>query len=322
MEIDNLIIIKGGSYDDIKKALRQWIVLYSDDLGTDVIFELYKNGRGNHIILADNSLDNVRFNYLVNYLFYPEDIEYKIDIEGFTTAHDLETYPKEILNKKIQICISDKDKAADNVIVVSEDGQTFKIDFGGKVTKINDFKTFRYPIIDFKQLPNPEIIKLNIKDVAQKRQESSKGAIKKRFKVISSIALGLILISNLIIYIDIQVFFKITFFLGLGLGTWFFSDYKMLQIDRYYTYSFIISLVYFGYGYILKSQYSYLVDFNDLGSLFPISILIVQKPLRFIFKQILNREPVIEKPIPTFWDGVYTLILFFSFALLPLIIIK
>ena len=86
--MDNLITIKGGVYNDIKKALKQWIELYNDQLQDELTFELYKNGRGNHIIKADNRLDNELFYYLVNYLKYPKNIEYNIKIEGFTIGKD------------------------------------------------------------------------------------------------------------------------------------------------------------------------------------------------------------------------------------------
>ena len=140
------------------------------------------------------------------------------------------------------------------------------------------------------------------------------------YRVISYIVLALLLASVIAISINHQTFYKSTFFLGMGLGLWFFGDYKMLQIDKYYNYSFFIAILFLGYGLLIKQFININLDLVDLGSYYPLSLLLVQKPLRLIFKQTLNREPVIDKPPPTFWDGVYTILLFLAFAVLPFII--
>lgn len=315
MTTDNLIIIKGGSYDNIKKALLQWVELYSENLDTNLTFELYKNGRESHIIKADGRLDNERFNYLVNYLYYPEGIEYKIQIEGFTTEYN----HKELLNKKLLVFISDNDTEADNVYAVTADNETFKIDFSGRIIRVNSSKTYRIPYIN--QLSNPEIIKSNKKEAYQKRQEKSQNNPKKRFRIISIITLSLTIVSLLALFKDTETFFHATLCIGMGLGLWFFIDYKMLQDSRYYLYSFSIAITFLGYGILIQKQFPNLkLDPVELGSLYPIWLLTLQIILRLTFKQLFNREPVVEKPIPTFWDGVYTLMLFTGFTSLPFIL--
>ena len=315
MTIDNLIIINGGEYNDVKKALRQWIDLYSDNLQNDLTFELYKNERGHHIIKADGKLDNERFYYLVNYLNYPEGIEYKINIEGFTTAKE----QKELQNQKILVYISPNDTEGDNVFVVTSDNENFKIDFGGKIIRVNGNKVYRVP--DIPQLSNPEIIRLHKKQTANGKKEKSKDNLEKRFRTISLIALSSLIVSLLALLKDNNTFFKATFFLGMGLGVWFLADYKMLQVDKYYLYCFFIAIAFLSYGILIKRQFSEsIITLPDLGSLYPISLLIVQKPLRLIYKRIFKREPVVDRPPPTFWDFIYTLLLFLAFAVLPFII--
>ena len=315
LTIDNLIIINGGEYNDVKKALRQWIDLYSDNLQNDLTFELYKNERGHHIIKADGKLDNERFYYLVNYLNYPERIEYKINIEGFTTAKE----QKELQNQKILVYISPNDTEGDNVFVVTSDNETFKIDFGGKIIRVNGNKVYRVP--DIPQLSNPEIIRLHKKQTANGKKEKSKDNLEKRFRTISLIALSSLIVSLLALLKDNNTFFKATFFLGMGLGVWFLADYKMLQVDKYYLYCFFIAIAFLSYGILIKRQFSEsIITLPDLGSLYPISLLIVQKPLRLIYKRIFKREPVVDRPPPTFWDFIYTLLLFLAFAVLPFII--
>lgn len=312
MTTDNLIIIKGGAYNDIKKALQQWIELYSKDLHDDLTFQLFKNGHGNHIIQADKRLDNDRFFYLINYLNYPEGIEYKIDIEGFTIGKD----KNQLKDKELLVYISPTDKEYDNVFVTTSENENFKVDFGGKITATREKRFFNNPtdlILNY-----PETIKINRKEIVQNEAKTSESALDKRFRILSTIAGSLTLIGLIINQFDSQIFIKFSFFLGMGIGGWFFADYKMLQSDRHYLYSFGIAI-----GYLLFVLFNN-GEFNksvlDYGALYPLTLLLVQKPARLIYKATLSREPVVDKPPPTFWDGVYMIILFLGFGVLPFII--
>ena len=312
MTTDNLIVINGGAYSDIKKALRQWVDLYSKDLQDDLTFQIFKNGSGNHIIQADKRLDNKRFFYLVNYLNYPEDIKYKIDIEGYTTGKD----NNQLKGKDFLVYISPTEKEYDNVFVMTSENENFKVDFGGKITETRDKRIFNYPtdlILEY-----PETIKNNRKEIEHKEEKINERSIDKRFNILAIIAVSLILIGIIINQIDPQIFRKFSFFLGMGIGVWFFSDYKMLQSDRHYLYSFGIAIGYF--LFILTNNGEFNKSVLDYGALYPLTLLIVQKPARIIYKAILNREPVVDKPPPTFWDGVYMIILFLGFGVLPFIV--
>lgn len=141
MEIDNLVIIKGGAYNDVKKALKQWIDMYSRDLENGMTFKLYKNGKGNHIIQADKNLDNERFYYLINYLKYPVGIVYNVDIKGFTFGKDC----NQLKGKDLLVYISPTDDEFDNVFVTTSDNENLKIDFGGKIIEISDDRIYNHP---------------------------------------------------------------------------------------------------------------------------------------------------------------------------------
>lgn len=312
MITENLIIIKGGAYNDIKKALRQWIDLYSRDLEDDLTFQIFKNGRGNHIIRADKRLDNERFFYLVNYLNYPEEIEYTINIEGYTKGKD----KNQLKDKDLLLYISPTDKEYDNVFVTTSENENFKIDFGGKITETSDRRLFDYPtnlILEY-----PEIIKINRKEIEHKEEKINEKSIDERFKIIATIGVSLTLIGIIINQTDPQIFRNFSFFLGMGIGVWFFSDYKMLQSNRHYLYSLGIAVAYLLFIIINNGDFSKSV--LDYGALYPLTLLIIQKPARLIFKTSLNREPVVDRPPPTFWDGVYMIILFLGFGVLPFII--
>lgn len=318
MTTNNLILIKGGSHNDIKKALRQWIDLYSDDLIPDMTFELYENGKANHILKVDDRLETESFYYLVNYLNYPEGIDYKINIEGFTTAKSIRKKQKDLVNKKLLVYISNKDTEGDNVNVVTEDNETYKIDFGGKITKVNESK--RYLIPNFEINSIAEVLRFDKKENQKKKSEKSKANFEKRLKIISRIAFSLFVLSLLTLLIDKKVFVDSTWFFGMLLGVWFLMDYEMLRVDKYFFYCLLSSLIFVVYGFIIKSIFSiHGIDKLIFGTFYPISILVVQRPVRLIYKWIFNREPVFDKSPPTYWDIVYTVILIFTFLLLPIL---
>lgn len=314
MTNDNLIIISGGAYSDVKKALKQWIDLYTESLQDGLTFELCENGLGNHIIIADQRLDNERFYYLVNYLNYPEGIDYKIDIEGFTTGKE----DNILQDQKLLVYISSTDKEGDNVFVTTNNNNNYKIDFGGEISETREKKLFRLP--SYQNLENRDILKVNKKGFSRQIKEKSKDNIQKRFRIISFITIVLFFASLFLPFYDTQTYIKATFFLGLGLTLWFFIDVEMLQSDKYFFFDFLISIIFLGYTVLIKKILNNTqVDFVDLGAFYPLSFLIIQWSTRKIYIFLFKREPTIDR-YGKFADMIYTLILFLSIAVLPLIV--
>lgn len=139
------------------------------------------------------------------------------------------------------------------------------------------------------------------------------------FKLYSALIAFIISLSTLLF--DYYLFFKTTFFLGLALGTWFFIDYKMLQVNKYYNCCLLISVVFSSYCIFIAQYFaSFSLNLVLLGTFHPVSFLIIQKPLRIIFIKLAQREPVIDRPIPSLPDGIYTILLFFAFTILPFIV--
>lgn len=316
MEINTIHII-GGSYIDVKKALQHWIELYSESIPESFRFELYKNGKGNHIIKADPKLDNEHFYYLVNYLNYPEGIEYNIDIEGFTKGQNNGDFSE----KKIVVYISNNDSEYDNVYAVTEENKHFKIDFDGNVTSTSDTKSFSFFNID--DLKTPQILKVTSKKNNTKRPKDSHKKIEIRFIVISMIAITIALLNLLvpILSTDIEVFEQSTILVSICFGIWFLCDYEMLRINHYYRKSLLIAISYWGYGYYLCNYYRpEITDAIETTALFPLSLLIVQWPTRRVYKMIFNREPVVQRN-GKFADVVYSTILLCGLVILPFLLI-
>ena len=308
MTIDNLILIKGGAYNDIKKALKQWINLYSNDLQDGLTFQLYKNGRGNHIIQADNQLDNEKFFYLVNYLNYPEGIKYKIDIEGFTTGKE----ENKLKGHNLLVYISSTDK--DNVFVTTSANKNYKVNFNGKILETKERKVFRQPIDLL--FENPEILNVNKKELEQDEEHESVFSIGKRFKTLLIITVSLFIATHFILLIsqNQELFHKSTFFLGMGIWVWFFADYRMLRINKYYLRCLGISILFAVYGILLHNKY----ENNDSIALSPLILLILQRPIRHLFIKLFKREPNVNNS-ENLIDFIYILILFLGSIISPML---
>lgn len=306
----NILFIEGGASSDIKMALEHWIDLSSDNLKPGLAFELYKGSRGKHIIKADNNLPDEQFNYLLNYIKYPEGIDYKINVTGYTTVSEETVFPPEFIGKEIELFIPDSDDEYDNVYWVIKENKVFKTDFGGKTVLTEISKEYKPTAFDIKTFPAPEIF--YSKPVASKNQfpseeRGNERIIEKRFKIIALIFTFLI-VASIFSVNKPDFFMKIVTLTGIGMTTWFFSDYKMLRVNKYYLFSLFIAAGLFFYGYTVRNLppyiYKFMKGFHFMFAM-PLLFIVVQKPVRLIFIRIMKREPVIEKPMPTLADGLY-----------------
>jgi len=312
--IDNLITIKGGSHADVKRALQKWINLYTKNLADGLRFELYKNGRGSHLIKADEGLNNEYFYYLINYLRYPEGIDYKVDVKGYTRGKD----ENELKSKNLMVYLSSSDPEYDNVFITAEDDLNYKMDFGGNVTQENESEKYTYPSeLKFSEVT---LFKIEKKKYEEKKTNRSKSGMQKRFNILSLVIFSAFAFSYAF-FSDKEVFFKLHYAIGCGIWIWFITDYKMLRVTKYYLLSLLIATLVFLYGKYLGNHYSIFKNTGlvTIGMVMPIFFLFVQWPLRFLFKAIMKREPVVERPAPSFADFVYIFILFLSTAIIPVI---
>ena len=320
MTDSNFIIIEGGAFADIKKVLRQWIDLYSESIDKDCSLELYKNGIGKHVVKVDKRIDNERFCYLLNYLKYPENMTYKVKILGYLTVSDLKIFPKINLGSIIQIFIPDFDKDYDNIYAVTSDNETYKFDFGGKTLKVELINKYQDSEIDLSNLVEPDILKISKKNVKLDKPNSK--AIGKRFNIISIIILLLFGLSYLLIKQG-NNFIIFNFALGFGVTFWFFYDYKMLQLNDFYFKSLLIGLLIGLFGYYLYQDYGNINRNMIINSaIMPTFFLVTQRIFRFIFKTLMKREPIVDKPAPSFADGVYMFTLLMTTILIPTFMIN
>lgn len=314
MNIDNLIIIKNGTYTEVKKALQEWINLYDENLTEGLTFQLFNNGQGNFLIQADKDLDNERFYFLVNYLHFPIGIDYEIGLEGFTIGKDNDI----LKGKNLQVYISATDTDYDNVFVTTSENQNYKVDFGGKISQVQERKTYSPPT--HLEFGISESLSIQKKEKFRLKRETDIEKLEKRFTIISAITIFIFGFAYVFFQND-KSFLKINSFISTGVFVWLLHDYKLLQVTKLYFKALAIGLAIFGYTYLLQhlSEDKNLEPTFMFASKMPILLLIVQRPLRFTFKQIMKREPVVDNPAPSVADLVYILILWMASIVVPAI---
>lgn len=98
------------------------------------------------------------------------------------------------------------------------------------------------------------------------------------------------------------------------MGLYLFADYKFLHYNKNYLFSLALALVVLCYGFFLEHRYP---SFNgrgfvQIGMALPVFLLLVQRPFRYIFKAIMKREPVVDKPAPSVADFIYMFAIWMS----------
>ncbi|MFM2386980.1 MAG: hypothetical protein RL660_1737 [Bacteroidota bacterium] len=134
-------------------------------------------------------------------------------------------------------------------------------------------------------------------------------ALDKRFKILLLIVIGLMLIGSLIKVMDGSIFEEFAVWVTIGICSWFYFDYKMLSSSRHYLYCLLLASGYLVFFILIYGGINLAIQ--SVPCVQPILFLMCQKPLRLLFKVLFKREPVVEDPMPSFWDGVYMMVLFF-----------
>lgn len=313
MTIDNFILIKGGTRIELEKALNQFLSNYSDKIQSDYSFQIHEQKDSHFVIHVDERLDNWTFYFLVNYLEYPENIDYEIEIEGFTTGKE----DKKLRGKRLLVFIAPHDTEYDNVFVTTNENKCYKVDFGGKITPVELIKYYREPLLDELQISKEEKKVTKVKTTKKSIEVNSineEEDRKIRFKVLSFI-FAILLVSSWLIYFgshDERLFQRSSIFCGFVLWSWFYLDYRILQTYSTYSNCMKLSVVFASYGIVLFFMLAEIGHIHlILSSLLPLILLLVQRPMRKLYMNLIKREPKIDNR-GKFSDLIYTLTLFIA----------
>ncbi len=145
MNLEKYILISGASLSEIKKALQQFSNKYTDSEVVNDI-QLYLSKDELLIINVSQEMDLEIFKYLINYLNYPEGINYNVNIKGFWTMESNDEIKEDRLGQRVMFYVSPKDTEYDNVFgIFKGDHKTIKFGFAfGEEYEIQENKELDY----------------------------------------------------------------------------------------------------------------------------------------------------------------------------------
>lgn len=300
---ENLIIIENGNYSKVKLALNQWISLYIKKLDSNLQFNISKGVNGIVIIKVNSLITNEKLQYLINYLAYPENVNYEIKIKGFSKITDINIYPKELIGKYVQFYIPENDKEYDFVLGITKSNKNFKIDFGGKFEYLNSSIKFHEPSLDL-NFTNSELIYPKKRKVTIKKGKLDKFNF--RFSLIATFYVGVSTILGYLSY-NTEEFITIMKISSFGLFLWIIFEFEILHHKSAFLKFFILSIILTIIGYYSMNDYSNnsWLKSSKLGLCF----LIFYKILRYFYFNKYAREPEFDKRAEKRIDRWFTFIL-------------
>lgn len=305
MNNNSYITIEGYSFKEVKQSLEDWIKLYAGKIETIFVLEILEKNKNSCCVNVNGEIDNNTFNFLVNYLVYPENEKPNAKVRGYTTTRNKRIFPSQELDKRVVIFIPKEDKEYDNVYASTGDGKTFIVDFGGKTKEI-DF------LITFEELDLSEYVttKFSIKPINEKSQqevEENQIDITKQFIYF--------FIPSFVITISLLEKTKYSYYslaiLGIILSFWIaFSHKLVLRKKSNYIILLISSLLIGGTAILYNELFSKKIDsFLAIAFFYPFWMLICYKIFRPIFKLAFKKEPKIDRYSWEFKTSFYTFLI-------------
>ena len=275
----NYIKVIGTTLSNLKKALSDWIELYSKDLPNDFNIKLYEFNM-NSFILIPNSLSDYQFFFLVNYLEYPINLKYEVDVKGYINTSNVHN---SIDNQELLVYISKNDKEYDNVYAVTHENITFKIDFGSNITKVKN--ELLYHKDEIGDLKNPIILEKKFFEDVKIEDTFNNEKVNKRFKIyLLLLFIGLLIHFYLPSFVyDNKIIEKYIFFLGFVYAFLPSIDYQVIRVRKFNFWLIFLSSLFVGYGHIFREIYGLESSLIDLIFLMPLCYLVIEYPLVRIF---------------------------------------
>jgi len=143
MKLENYIKIERAEKPLILKALQQFSNMYaSSGVTNDLAIYQSKDRSDLFTIKSNDQIDLERFKYLVNYLKYPEEINYDIDVNGYWTISEADQNKNLVKGKRVMFYLSPADTEYDNVFgIFKGENETIKFGFAVRQAyKVQDKK--------------------------------------------------------------------------------------------------------------------------------------------------------------------------------------
>jgi hypothetical protein len=266
MKLEKYIIIQNCTRDELKTILNDWLIMYVDRLKSKMVFEIAQIKSHIFILEINKSINDTYFFFLVNYLAYPIGFKKTFEVEGYTIAAKHKT----LLNKKIYVFNNLEDTEYDNVWITTEENETYKFDFDGKLKKTDLDKKYKALDISDSLVIYEQIIinKKELLDEAKRRKdEKSNRSLKKRFKIIS-IALFISMPLAFLLAIITPMFWLMiwTVLSPVIIMGWFIMDYKIFSNIKRTSICVLLSLINIALGISIQDTFIATVTTIPLSS--------------------------------------------------------
>lgn len=304
---NQIIYLENGAYSKVKKALKQWIDLYIDQLDEKLTFKIYKLDKG-QLIKLNHQIKNELFFYLVNYLKYPEDINYNVRVRGYTTLKNQKLFPKEKLNQQLEVYIPTNDTKYDIVHVVTKSKVTFEIDFNGNSNKINSTIKFDKPNSEY-HLSKPEVLKIKRRETLKNRGQKTIDKFNFRYILI----IGLYVIG---VFLYINIFSKsnssksIVDITSFGLLLWLILEFELLQHKIVYFKLLLLAIILAFFEFYFKNKLE-LEETSTTYTRMALCFLILHQFLRHFYVKIFHKEPEFGRDAEKLSDILFTAVVLF-----------
>jgi len=299
----NLIQVEGSTYFEIKKALIDWIDLYTDQLDSDFTIKLLQYEENSFELQIDVLPDNTLFFYLVNYLQYPIGMTYDAEIKGFTTILPFEKLLSFLAGQEVVVYVNMDDEEFDNVHIVNQKNETWRFSFNNKIKQVIAKTSYNSPIAHHRKSENREELKVEKQrvlkkeriKVEKKRALKKKGlseldSFNKRYPII--LAAYFVFMCFYIYYTD-QVGTS-NFLDALLFGwpfIWVWMEHDIIKNDEvfYKLLTFIIVLVSIGICVPILTKERF-VSFFIICTFASLGLLLAIKMLRYLFLNSFKHE--------------------------------
>ncbi len=154
VENDTLILVH-GNYELIKKILHDFTQQLNDK-SINIRPRLVEYANHRTYILFPYAIEFEQLCFLHNYLVYPKNISANLDVSTWYTSKTKTNWVHEkMLHTKLQLYLSEGELSYDHVYAITENNDSFKIDFAGGVSEMEPSdRGYGAPIIDFEILKN------------------------------------------------------------------------------------------------------------------------------------------------------------------------
>jgi hypothetical protein len=127
---DKLVIIKGVEIGQVRQAVQQFCDLNNLQEGPRVVAQVTQVSESEIAVTFPYDIDFGKFCFFVNYMYYPNNIEYKTDIKGWATTKAGDMWVGDsYAGKRVMLYIPANNTDYDSVFFTTEENVGYKIGF-------------------------------------------------------------------------------------------------------------------------------------------------------------------------------------------------